>query len=76
MKNCFLKFKLLMKIFWEKEYYQKLKNEISIFYFNINNTKFIIKYNKKKEYIIDIKTLFNLKGEKVEIILEINSNII
>ena len=65
-----------MKIFWEKEYYQKLKNEISIFYFNINNTKFIIKYNKKKEYIIDIKTLFNLKGEKVEIILEINSNII
>jgi hypothetical protein len=44
--------------------------------FNINNTKFIIKYNKKKEYIIDIKTLFNLKGEKVEIILEINSNII
>ena len=65
-----------MKIFWVKEYHQKLKNEISICYFNINNTKFIIKYNKKKEYIIDIKTLFNLKGEKVEIILEINSNII
>ena len=65
-----------MKIFQEKEYHKKLKNEISICYFNINNTKFIIKYNKKKAYIIDIKTLFNLKGEKVEIILEINSNII
>ena len=54
-----------MKIFWEKEYHQRLKNEISICYFNINDTKFIIKYNKKKAYIIDIKSLFNLKGEKV-----------